>query len=422
MKPVWRHLLIAGLAGSVLAAGVALALAWEPAIGRVPRPDPAGFDPAIVARGATLATIGDCAVCHTAPSGAPYAGGRALGTPFGTLYATNITPDEATGLGNWSPAAFRRAMKDGVRRDGEHLYPALPYEHFTHVRDDDLDAIYAFLMTRRAVDSPAPPNALIPPLGFRPLLAGWKLLFLHRGPVEPVPERGEAWNRGAYLVEGLGHCGGCHTPRNLAGGEQGRRSLAGGVAEGWNAPPLDGSAGGWSIDALVTYLGTGLHSSRGVAAGPMGPVTEGLSQVPAEDLRAIATYIASRTGNAAPVPVQERAEEAARAHPEGAGLFAGACAACHGGGAPMLARNRPGLGTATPILAADPRNAIQAVLQGIPAPVGPDRPFMPPFSDALGDRQLAEILAYARARFTAEPPWRDLQESVTRIRKENTRP
>lgn len=172
------------------------AVAWQPEIEAVRRPLGKDFDPDEVRRGATLAAVGDCIVCHTAEGSAPYAGGRPLPTPFGTLYSTNITPDEATGIGRWSTEAFRRAMREGVARDGSHLYPALPYEHYTHVTDADLNALYAFLMTRRAVEARAPENRLIPPLGFRPLLAGWKLLFLDKGPLVPDEAESDAWNRG----------------------------------------------------------------------------------------------------------------------------------------------------------------------------------------------------------------------------------
>lgn len=233
--------LIVALGIGVVMSGVAIGLVYKPPIATAVPPDPRAFPVPLIERGATLAMIGDCVVCHTAERGVPYAGGRPLATPFGTLYATNITPDQATGIGSWSFAAFRRAMREGISRDGSHLYPALPYEHFTHVTDDDLMALYAFLMTRRAIRAPAPHNELVFPLGFRPLLAGWNLLFLHRGPFVAKPGESAEWNRGAYLVEGLGHCGGCHTPRNLAGGEERHRAFAGGVAEGWNAPALDPS-------------------------------------------------------------------------------------------------------------------------------------------------------------------------------------
>jgi len=414
---------------AVLAAGGALASTWRPAIAPIAPPEPASFPAQVVARGAVLAKLGDCAVCHTADGGRPLAGARPLATPFGTLYSDNLTPDPETGIGQWSAAAFRRAMKDGVARDGSHLYPALPYEHFTHVADADLDALYAYLMTRAPVHQAAPANRLIPPLGFRPLLAGWKLLFLHHGPVPVDPARSAQWNRGAYLVEGLGHCGGCHTPRNLAGGEEGWHAYAGGLAEGWHAPALDAAnpaARRWTPDALYTYLRTGISPDHSAAAGPMGPVTESLSTVPDADVRAIATYIAARmagheTGDGTPRPIDAPARAAAVA-PAGAVLFAGACAGCHGSGAPMLAQGRPQLGLASSLTDPDPTSASQAVLRGIEPPVAGRGPKMPPFADSLTDAQVAEVLAYVRARYTNLPAWTGLAQRVRAARKESAQP
>ncbi|UXN66635.1 cytochrome c (plasmid) [Phyllobacterium sp. A18/5-2] len=246
---------------AVVAIGCAAWYVYEPEIPKVQRPAKSSFDLATVARGEQLATVGDCIVCHTAPVGAPFAGARALPTPFGTLYSNNITSDEATGIGNWSEGAFKRAMKSGVARDGSHLYPALPYEHFTHVSDEDLQALYAFLMTRQAVSQKAPENELFPGLGSRPLLAGWKMLFLHQTNFQADKSKSEEWNRGKYLVDGLAHCGGCHTPRNLAGGEVTGHEFAGGVAEGWNAPPLDASnpsAANWTEDSAAQLSPNGL--------------------------------------------------------------------------------------------------------------------------------------------------------------------
>ncbi|MBP2293658.1 cytochrome c [Azospirillum rugosum] len=415
-------LAVAGLAGFAV-------VAWKPEIAPIRRPAAGDFTPDEVRRGATLATLGDCAVCHTAEDGVIYAGGRPLATPFGTLYATNITPDEATGIGRWSKDAFKRAMRDGVARDGSHLYPALPYDHYTHVTDGDLDALYAYLMTRPAVSAKAPENSLIPPLGFRPLLAGWKLLFLETGGIAPDPAQSDAWNRGRYLVEGLGHCGSCHTPRNLAGAEMRSKAFAGGVAEGWNAPPLDGSnaaARGWTADTLYAYLRTGLSPRQGAAAGPMEPVVHGLSTAPEEDVRAIATYIGSVMGLKAPAqptpvsPPVDRAAEAAREHPNGAALFAGACAGCHGDGAPMVAQGRPPLSHVDAVQADDPRNAVQAILQGLKPSSGGAGPYMPPFRDNLTDAQVAQIAAYVRTRFSEKPAWPKLADAVAEAKREGS--
>lgn len=416
------------LAGGLCAAGalLALALTYRPSIAPIGRPDPSSFSKDEVARGAVLVTLGDCAVCHTRPGGHPLAGARALATPFGTLYSDNLTPDVETGIGAWSKEAFRRAMKDGVARNGSHLYPALPYEHFTHVRDEDLDAIYAFLMTRRAVRQPAPPNDLIFPTGFRPILAGWKMMFLHKGAVPSDASRSAEWNRGAYLVEGLGHCGGCHTPRNLAGGEIRSEAYAGGVAEGWRAPPLDRSnpaARAWSADALYVYLRTGISPDHGVAAGPMGPVVEGLASAPKADVRAIALYVASKMagrpieGPSPPNP-PDHSVAAAKTFPEGAVLFDGACAGCHAPGAPMLRQGRPSLSLDTALQDAHPESAIQAILQGIEPPVAGRGPKMPPFAASLTDQQVAQVVGYARARFTDQAPWKKLRENVAKARKE----
>lgn len=414
----------------VIGAVFALALTYRPSIAEIDPPAPASFTKADVTRGAALATLGDCAVCHTAPDGRPLAGARALATPFGTLYSDNLTPDVQTGIGNWSKAAFRRAMKDGVARDGSHLYPALPYEHFTHVTDADLDAIYAFLMTRRPVRQAAPPNKLIFPTGFRPILTGWKMMFLHKGAIPNDPARSPEWNRGAYLAEGLGHCGGCHTPRNLAGGEVGSHAYGGGVAEGWRAPALDRSnpaARAWTSEALYRYLRTGLSPDHGVAAGPMGPVVEGLSKAPEADVRAIATYIASKmTGRVPAGPHQgqpsDTAAAAARSFPEGATLFSGACAGCHAPGAPMLEQGRASLAYDSALRDSEPMSAVQAILQGVEPPVAGRGPKMPGFAANLTDEQIAQVANYARARFTDQKPWANLPRKVSQARKDGTNP
>ena len=414
---------------ALAAALVALGVTWRPAIAPIAGPSPLSFPADQVERGAGLAKLGDCAVCHTADGGRPLAGGRPLPTPFGIIYSDNLTPDPGTGIGLWSAAAFRRAMKDGVSRSGAHLYPALPYDHFTHVADADLDAIYAFLMTRRPIRSVAPDNRLIPPLGFRPLLAGWKLLFLHRGAVALDPARSAEWNRGAYLVEGLGHCGACHSPRNLLGAEARSRAYAGGVAEGWRAPALDASnpaARKWTAEAVYTYLRTGISPDHSAAGGPMGPVVEGLSSAPDSEIRAIAAYIASRmggTGVGAPGPAPtDHVVAAAVSFPAGATLFAGACAGCHGIGAPMMGHGRPSLSLASDLRDADPTSAAQAVLSGIEPPVAGRGPKMPGFADDLTDVQVAAVLAYARARYTDRPAWPKLETAVREARKESTEP
>jgi mono/diheme cytochrome c family protein len=411
---------ILGIATTV-GLGVFAWIAYEPEFSKIPPPDRASLSPALIRKGEQLATVGDCIVCHTADNGPALAGSRPLATPFGTLYSTNITPDPETGIGNWSPAAFRRAMKDGVARNGSHLYPALPYEHFTRVTNTDLDAIYAFLMSRDPVMEVSPPNDLLPGLGFRSLLAGWKVLFLGSEATVPDPQKSSEWNRGKYLVDGLAHCGGCHTPRNILGGEKWGDEFAGGVAEGWSAPPLNASNTSgerWSVDTLQEYLKSGTSKAHSTAAGPMGPVTEGLSRLNDADVRAIAIYIDTTMHSetvASPIAIPRVVTESSDA---GSRLFEGACGGCHEPSTPMAVRGRPLLSDTSDMNSKDPRNAVQAVLQGIKDPTG-DAPFMPSFADNLTNEQIADLLAYARSRFTAHPPWPRLKDTVRDIRKEN---
>jgi mono/diheme cytochrome c family protein len=409
--------------GMVVAGVIALATTYQPSLQKIAPPPPATFAKAAVVRGAGLAQIGDCVACH----GASYAGGSPVHTPFGTVFATNITPDPATGIGAWSLVAFRRALSKGVARDGSRLYPALPYDHFTHTSAADLDDLYAFLMTRTPVRATAPANRLIPPLGFRPLLAGWQWLFLHPGVAASDPSRSADWNRGRYLVEGLAHCGACHTPRNLLGAEEPDHAYAGGWSDGWYAPPLNASspaARAWTPEAMYDYLRTGLSFSHAAAAGPMGAVSRELSAAPDADVRAIATYTSSLMAGAkaarvvAAAPAPDQAEAAARAHPQGAALFAGACATCHGPGAPMMLEGRPVLSIGTPLYEATPRDTMKIILQGLESPVGRSGPYMPAFGDSLTDAQVGEIAAYLRARYSDRPPWPgDLSHEAAQARK-----
>ncbi|HWI13809.1 MAG TPA: cytochrome c, partial [Burkholderiales bacterium] len=322
----------------------ACAFTWRPAIDPVDPPSRASFDAKLIAKGAELATIGDCNSCHTAPGGKTYAGGRALETPFGTIYGTNITPDPYTGIGNWPQAAFVRAMREGVDREGHHLYPAFPYNHFTRVSDDDLAALYAYLMTREPARVETPANKLAFPFNIRALIAGWKLLYLDRAAFASNTQQSNEWNRGAYLVEGLAHCGACHTPRNRLGAEKKDKRFAGGEIEGWHAPALDASAPApapWTAQRIYTYLRTGSEEAHGSTTGPMAPVVHNLSNVPESEVRAIATYIASFTAQV-PAERQRRGQELAAsaqsaappaaaqtANDPGAQIYRGACSVCH---------------------------------------------------------------------------------------------
>ena len=416
---------VAALAAcGIVAAAV---LAWRPMI-----PAMTGmpaFDHGAVVKGAQLAAIGDCAICHAGVDGRAYAGGRPLQTPFGAIYASNITPDPETGIGRWTEAAFRRAMQTGVDRAGNFLYPAFPYNHYTHVADADIGAIYAFLMTRDPVRATAPPPRLPFPMNIRLVMAGWNLLFLDRGPIATNISQDAAWNRGAYLVEGLGHCQACHSPHNAFGAEETGHAFAGGEADGWDGPALTASASPaalpWSADAVYRYLRHGIDDQHAAAAGPMNAVSHDLSQVPEADVRAMAAYIASFT--ATPNPAREKAVAAKVAASQvppaalqassGAAIFAGACAGCHGAGAPMMMNGRPSLALGSSVTAATPRNAAQIILGGLQPQPGERGPWMPPFAGSLTDAQVADVLVYLRARFTDLPAWDGLEDRVHRIRQ-----
>jgi mono/diheme cytochrome c family protein len=412
----------------VVMAGVVIAFIWQPVlppIKQLPR-----FDQAIVAKGAVLVAVGDCAVCHVGPGGKPYAGGNALQTPFGRIYASNLTPDTETGIGRWSEVAFRRAMRDGVDRTGQYLYPAFPYNHFTHATDRDIDAIYAFLMTRERVSNTVPATRLPFPFNIRPLMAGWDLLFLDHQPIATDPQKSVAWNRGKYLVEGLGHCQACHTPRNELGAEDATKAFTGAVQEGWEAPGLTAdtspAAISWSADALFRYLHQGVDARHAAAAGPMQDVSHALSTVPPDDVQAIAAYIASFTGAPSDDQIKRATNQiatsqrpdAALAHTAGAQIFAGACAGCHGAGAPMMLAGRPSLALGTAVTAPTARNATQIILHGLQPATGQSGPYMPAFAASLTDGQIAAVLSYIRARYTDRPAWSDLDHSVGQIRHE----
>jgi mono/diheme cytochrome c family protein len=404
----------------IAGAGAAGALSWTRPIPPIKPPDRASFAASDVTRGAALAALGDCAVCHTKENGPPYAGSRGVRTPFGTVYATNITPDPETGIGSWSLAAFRRAMQTGIDREGRNLYPVLPYPHFIRATDDDIAAIYAFLMTRDPVRQKAPLNALPFPFNWRPLLVGWNLLFLHPGVWQPDPAKGADWNRGAYLVEAIGHCGACHTPHNILGAEKSGQALAGGEAEDWYAPALQNGSPApqaWTIDALTTYLRTGFDTGHGAAAGPMAPVTHRLATVPDVDARAIAVYIASLM----PQPVRTGAVSPA-SRPTGdaqaMAMFAGACDGCHGADAPMTRGGAPSLALNTAVNAPTARNVVEVILHGLPWREGEAGPYMPGFANALTDAQIAALTAYVRTRYSERPEWHGIDATVREARRQ----
>ncbi|RYF89660.1 MAG: c-type cytochrome [Caulobacteraceae bacterium] len=395
---------------------IAVAIAW-PREEFIASTSPAAWapTPANIARGAYLARAGDCVACHTARGGAEYAGGRALDTPFGRLYGPNLTPDRDTGIGLWSADDFWNALHNGKSRDGRLLYPAFPYTNYTRVSRTDSDALYAYFRSLAPQRRPNQPHELDFPYNQQALLAGWRLLYFKPAVFTPQPARDLAWNRGAYLVEGLGHCSACHSTRNRLGATG--ESLSGGLIPtiGWYAPSLtaSGEAGmkDWDKEHIVALLGTGI-SPRGSATGPMAEVVaRSLQHLTANDLGAMATYLKSLPSTGAPVQDSgERAGEPLLA--EGRRLYGSYCVDCHGadgqgkgngkGAAyPPLAGNRAV--TMTPAV-----NAIRLVLNGgfPPGTAGNPRPYgMPPYSHELNDAQVAAVLTYVRASWgNAAPP------------------
>jgi nicotinate dehydrogenase subunit B len=417
---------LAAACATAIAIGTA-ALPWR-AIAPIARPDATVFSAATIARGQQLAALGDCMVCHTSISGAVNAGGRPMQTPFGIIYSTNITPDEKTGIGNWSYPAFERSMREGIHRDGKHLYPAFPYTHFAKADDADLQALYAFLMAQTPVRAETPNNALAFPFNQRPLMAGWNALFHSPQPFRPDATKSDVWNRGAYLVEGLGHCGACHSPRNELGAENATRYLAGGFAEGWEAPALTSLSQApipWSEDELYGYLRKGESRFHGVAAGPMAPVVRELKALPDADIRAMAVYLAS-FNTAVDRPAQQAladklesatATRTVAASSIGARLYQGACAVCHEVGGPALFGSRPSLSLNSNLHSTVPDNLIQVILHGIASPVSSDLGYMPGFKDSMTDRQVAELVSWLRQQFApGKPAWTGVDAAIARAK------
>jgi mono/diheme cytochrome c family protein len=385
----------------------------------------------MVTRGAKLAAIGYCHDCHSKPGGGSFAGGVGVATPFGTIYSTNITPDPDTGIGRWSEQAFLRSLREGVDREGQHLYPAFPYDHFTLITDEDSRALYAYLMTREGIRTTNPKNELRFPFNIRATLAVWKQLFLNKGPYVPDTAQSAQWNRGAYLAQGLGHCGACHTPRNTLGAEKKQHEFAGGEAEGWTAYALDQTSPApvaWDAESIFNFLRHGWHPKHGVARGPMAPVTDSLASAPESDLRAIATYVASRMGEST-VPRETRRSDATIETPEqrrssattkqqlGAAVYEGACESCHDGTL-QLPFGGIAIDLSTAVNAPNPRNIVNVVLYGLPARSGEAEPIMPGFIGAINDEQLAALLEYLRLRFSDAPLWRDVDQVIASSRSQ----
>lgn len=410
-------------AGRIAAGVLALALAAAAAVWALNRideppsdasPPPAAVSPDRVARGAYLARVGNCAGCHTERGGGEYAGGRGIATPFGTVFATNLTPHPTAGIGAWNATDFWRALHNGRSRDGRLLYPAFPYPSYTQVTREDADALYAYLRSLAPSDRPNRPHELRFPYGLQASLAVWRAMFFRPGEFRPDPARGAEWNRGAYLVGGLGHCVACHAPRNVLGATESRGDveLSGGLIpmQNWYAPslasPAQAGVMGWSRQDVVALLRDGANA-RASVLGPMAEVVFRSTQHWSEaDLSAVAAYLQALPAQ----PAQRRKPEPADAlvMDRGRALYKDHCVSCHG------EQGQGGRGRSVPPLAGNravtldsPANVVRVILSGgyPPTTVGNPRPFgMPPYGQALADADVAAVASFIRQSWGNEAP------------------
>lgn len=355
-----------------------------------------------IERGRYLAIVADCAACHTRPGGPYLAGGRPIETPFGTIVSPNITPDEKTGIGAWEAKDFLAALKTGMGRGGTRLYPAMPYVYYTKMPDADVLAIWAYIRTLPPVRNPVVSNQLPFPFNIRFSMLFWNWLYFKKGDWKPDGSKSAEWNRGAYLVEGPMHCGACHTPKTLLGGDAGNRVLQGYSIQGWHAPNITNDdrlgIGSWPADQIAEYLQTG-HNKTASAAGPMAEEVERSSQrISAADLSAVAAYLKDR---AAP-PSDKTSSPIAASDPvmkAGQAIYGDSCAACHsedGRGVPEMF---PALRADPAVRAGDPLSLIRAVLDGAKSAAAeraPTGPGMPSYAWQLSDEQIAAVLTYVR--------------------------
>ncbi len=388
--------------GGLLLAGVAVVVwlnlrgeASAPQLFREPGAAAAPVSPEMLEKGAYLARAGNCMGCHTAQGGADYAGGRAIETPFGVIHAPNLTPDPETGLGRWTPDAFWRALHHGRSQDGRLLYPAFPYPQYTRVVRADADALFAYLQSLAPVHAPAKPHQLSFPFNTQAALAVWRALYFRAEQWQPAAQAPAEWNRGAYLVQGLGHCAACHSARNSWGASVEEGMLRGGMMalQDWYAPALGGALG--TQQDLVHLLQTGVSASAS-ASGPMAEVVFRSTQyLSTDDLQAMAAYLQTLPAPQAPAVSVVPASDA----PLGAKVYTQHCAQCHG----EQGEGRPGafmaLAGNRAVNLPDGSNVVRMVLQGgyPPATAGNPRPHgMPPFSHQLSDAQIAAVSSFVR--------------------------
>ncbi|HKD48822.1 MAG TPA: cytochrome c [Rhizomicrobium sp.] len=371
------------------------------------------------AAGRYQAILGDCEGCHTAPTGKPFAGGLVLQTPFGDMGVPNITQDRSTGIGNWSEAEFRRAIREGVAPGGRRLYPAMPYPYFARMSDADLSSLWAYLKTLAPVRHAVEVNRLRFPFDVRTLMTGWDWLYFKSEAFKPVAGKSAEWNRGAYLVTGPGHCGACHTAKTLLGADR-AALLTGDSLQGWFAPEITGAkprgVGGWSVNDVVTYLKTGWNA-HSVASGPMADVVErSTSQMNDGDLQAIAVYLKDQ-----PAADSEQQNALAANDPAmtaGAQLYRQNCVGCHGWDGKGEGLIVPPLAGNAALIQTSAENLIRIVLAGaqsVTTKSTPTEPSMPSFAWKLDDRQMADLLTYVRNSWGNQAP-RIRADSIAKVR------
>jgi mono/diheme cytochrome c family protein len=372
-----------------------------------------------IERGRYLTVTSDCVSCHTLPGGKPFAGGRAIETPFGDIVAPNITPDLQTGIGAWSDDAFDAAVRKGIRPDGARLYPAMPYNAYARMSRDDVEAIRAYLNSVDPVRSTVSANTLPFPFNIRATMRIWNLLYFREGEFKPDPSKSAAWNRGAFLVDGPAHCGACHTPKTFLGGDRLDQYLQGSYLQGWSAPDITNDArvglGGWTIEDIATYLKSG-HNRITAALGPMAEaVSLSTSHMTEVDTKAIATYLKSLPGTESrdkPLPADTATMRV------GSAIYRDQCSACHGiegKGVPQLF---PSVADSSMVRSSDPSTAIRMVLRGARS-VGtsnePTAPGMPSYGWQLDDGQVAAVLNYIRNSWGGAAPEIEAK-NVSRVR------
>ncbi len=447
MMTVTSRWSLVALISAMLSFVAALALHAQPTAAPAP-PAPASQD--LIQRGHYLATAADCTACHTKPGGKPFAGGYAIASPMGTIYSTNITPSRIAGIGAYSLADFTRLLRKGIRADGAHVYPAMPYTAYTSLTDQDVAALYAYFMHGVAPVDSRPPKTRLPfPFNLRLSMAAWNLLFLDEKRFKPDPSRSASWNRGAYLVGSLEHCSACHSPRNFLMGEEHSKAFSGGSLGTWYAPNItsdvNGGIGSWSHADIVRYLRSGITGHARAGGGMAEAVSDSLQYLSATDLDAIATYVQSIA--AVPDRAQSRPRTAfghparfepavrggavtidAPTAPDGPRLFSGNCASCHGAtGAGSRDGAYPALFGNTTTGAARADNLIATILTGVHRNAAGRDAAMPAFGphsrvQSLSDGEIASLGTYVMTSMGNERVRITAAEVATRRRGGATAP